>query len=255
MHIAYLDGPLEEKYARIICYPQYSPDELKERLREIRSLGVRALCFSGDKRIGEVSVLGKGCVGIVVSAYTDAGRAALKIRRTDADRESMRREAEMLKIANSVNVGPKLLGFTRNILLMEFIEGTPLAGWIEKIRCERDSAKRVRRVLREILEQCRRLDEIGLDHGELSRATGHVIIDHKDTPWILDFETASVKRRVSNVTSICQFLFLRGSLASLITESIGCKDEEDLILALRRYKKSLSRRAFNEVLRKCGLVD
>jgi len=221
----------------------------------MRSLGVKALCFSGDKKIGEVSVLGKGCVGIVISAYTDVGKVALKIRRTDADRESMRREAEMLRIANSVNVGPRLLGFTRNILLMEFIEGMPLAGWIEKIRCERDSAERIRRVLREILEQCRRLDEVGLDHGELSRATGHVIVDHKDTPWILDFETASVKRRVSNVTSICQFLFLRGSLASLITESIGCKAEEDLILALRRYKRSLSRRAFNEVLRKCGLVD
>ena len=255
MHVAYLDRPLEEKYARIVCYPQYSLDGLEERLREMRSLGVKALCFSGDKKIGEVPVLGKGCVGIVISAYTDAGKVALKIRRTDADRESMKREAEMLRIANSVNVGPRLLGFTRNILLMEFIEGMPLAGWIEKIRCERDSAERIRRVLREILEQCRRLDEAGLDHGELSRATGHVIVDHKDTPWILDFETASVKRRVSNVTSICQFLFLRGSLASLVAESIGCEAGKDLILALRRYKRSLSRRAFNEVLRVCGLID
>ncbi|RLI13233.1 serine/threonine protein kinase [Candidatus Bathyarchaeota archaeon] len=255
LHVSYLDMPLKEKYARIICYPQYSLKYLEERLREMRSLGVKALCFSGDKKIGGVPILGKGCVGIVVPAYMDVGRAALKIRRTDADRESMRHEAEMLRIANSVNVGPRLLGFTRNILLMEFVEGMPLLEWIEKVQCESDSVEKARKVLREILEQCRRLDEIGLDHGELSRAIGHIIVDYKDNPWILDFETASVRRRVSNVTSICHFLFLNGGIASLITKLICHGAREKLILALRRYKRSLSRRTFNEVLRKCGLID
>ena len=238
----------EEKYARIICYPTYDPVEFKKRLCEMKRLGIKALCFIGDKKIGNVPVLGKGYVGIVVSAFTETGKAALKIRRTDADRETMKHEAEMLQIANSVKVGPKLIGFTQNLLLMEFIEGLLLPAWIERVKKEKNAVERIRRVLRNILEQCRRLDEAGLDHGELSRASKHIIVDRGDNPWILDFETASTSRRVSNVTSICQFLFLKGKTARLIDEVINKNNKDRLIFLLRRYKRSPTRRNFDKIL-------
>ena len=244
----------EEKYVRIICYPKYEPEELTKRLCEMRRLGIKALCFVGDKKIGEVSVLGKGYVGIVVSAYTEKGKAALKIRRTDADRETMKHEAEMLQIANSVNVGPRLLGFTQDLLLMEFIEGLLLPAWIKKIIEERDAVKRVRRVLRDILEQCRRLDEAGLDHGELSKAPKHVIVDRGDKAWILDFETASSMRRASNVTSICQFLFLKGKMAELISGIIGQAPQDNLLLLLKKYKRSPTRENFEKILEAYALT-
>jgi len=238
----------EEKYARIICYPTYDPVEFKKRLCEMKRLGIKALCFIGDKKIGNAPVLGKGYVGIVVSAFTETGKAALKIRRTDADRETMKHEAEMLQIANSVKVGPKLIGFTQNLLLMEFIEGLLLPAWIERVKKEKNAVERIRRVLRNILEQCRRLDEAGLDHGELSRASKHIIVDRGDNPWILDFETASTSRRVSNVTSICQFLFLKGKTARLIDEVINKNNKDRLIFLLRRYKRSPTRRNFDKIL-------
>jgi len=244
----------EEKYAQVICYPKYEPEELTKRLREMRRLGIKALCFIGDKKIGDVSVLGKGYVGIVVAAYTEKGKAALKIRRTDADRETMKREAEMLQIANSVNVGPRLLGFTQDLLLMELVEGLLLPAWIEKIRKERNAVKRTRRVLRDILEQCRRLDEAGLDHGELSEASKHIIVDHEDKAWILDFESASTTRRVSNVTSICQFLFLKGKTARLIGEVINRHDMDKLISLLRSYKRNRTRKNFDDIIKACVLT-
>lgn len=43
-------------------------------------------------------------------------KVALKIRRTDADRSQMYHEADMLKKANSVDVGPKLLDVSENFL-------------------------------------------------------------------------------------------------------------------------------------------
>ena len=76
--------------------------------------------------------------------------------------------------------------------------------WIEENR----RLTLVRHVLRDVLEQCWRLDEAGLDHGELSRAPKHIIMDLKSNSRILDFETASTSRKVSNVTSICNFLFI-----------------------------------------------
>jgi len=250
-----LSGLSEEKFARVICYPTYDSKAFERRLCEMRQLGIRALFFTGDKKIGDVSILGKGYVGIVVQACTEKGKAALKIRRMDADRETMKREARMLKIANSVNVGPKLLGFTENLLLMDFIEGLLLPAWIERTKKEENAEERIRRVLKNILEQCRRLDDAGLDHGELSRASKHIIVDYEDKPWILDFESASVMRRASNVTSICQFLFLKGKTANLISEVINLNDTDKLIFLLRRYKRNRTRRSFDEVLKACVLND
>jgi hypothetical protein len=56
------------------------------RLDELRRLGVKELVYLGRQKIGSVSVLGKGCVGIVIGARINSRTIALKIRRTDADR-------------------------------------------------------------------------------------------------------------------------------------------------------------------------
>ena len=179
----------EEKYAKILCYPRYDSKELGGRLKELKKLGVNALEFSGEKKTFNVPVLGKGCVGIVVAAYTDRGKAALKIRRIDADRAGMQHEAEMLRRANALKVGPNLLAVSENFLLMEFIEGVLLPDWLSLLS-GKGAKQRIRLVLLDVLEQCWRLDEGGLDHGELSRAPKHVLIDANDKPCIVDFETA-----------------------------------------------------------------
>jgi len=243
----------EERYGRVLCYPRYDLKELKRRLRELKRLGVKAIEFAGGKMVFDTPVLGKGCVGIVVSAQMkDEGKAALKIRRVDADRAGMQREAEMLRRANSVGVGPRLLGATENFLLMEFIEGTLLPQWVEALR-DKGTRSRIRRVLRGVLEQCWRLDEAGLDHGELSRAPKHLIIDANDDPHIVDFETASTTRRVSNVPSICQYLFLGSHAAKTIKRKLGEVSREELIKALRNYKQECTREKLGELMGVCGL--
>jgi putative serine/threonine protein kinase len=246
-----LERLYEEKYGRILCYPRYDLKELRRRVRELEELGVQALEFAGEKTAFDVPVLGKGCVGIVVAASMDGRRVALKIRRIDADRTGMRREADMLRKANAVDVGPNLIDATENFLVMEFVEGTLLPRWVEELK-ERVKS-RIRRVLWAVLEQCWRLDEIGLDHGELSRAPKHIIIDAHDEPCIVDFETASVSRRVSNVTSICQYLFIGSQTARIMAKRLGEIDREELIRALRRYKQRRTRKKFEKVLGVCDL--
>jgi len=156
---------LDEKYGRIMCYPRHDLRELRRRIKELKKLGVTAVDFVGDKTVFNVPVLGKGYVGVVVTALTDQGKVALKIRRVDADRTGMQHEAEMLRRANSIGVGPRLLNATENFLLMEFIKGTLLPQWVEMLK-GRGTRSRIRRVLRAVLEQCWKLDENGLDHGE-----------------------------------------------------------------------------------------
>jgi putative serine/threonine protein kinase len=235
----------EKKYCQVLCYPRCEQEDLVRRLKELERLRVRAVEFSGDKRAFNVPVLGKGTVGIVVIAHTNLGRAALKIRRVDADRKGMFHEAEMLRRANAANVGPRLLDVSQNFLLMEFVGGVPLPRWVEST-----VGPQVCVVLGDVLEQCYRLDEAGLDHGELSNGPKHVLVSADDKPVLVDFETASVNRKVSNVTSICQYLFLRSQLAARVKEKLKKIEEKKVIMALREYKRDRTREGFEKILEK-----
>jgi len=249
MLIVNLEKLSEEPYASIICYPKSSKIELKKRLRELRRLGITALEFNGKKKAFNVSILGKGCAGIVVIAYKNSERIALKIRRVDADRAKMQMEARMLKKANSANVGPTLLDVSKNFLLMQFIHGELLPEWLKKWQGKR----KVKSVLLEVLEQCWRLDKAGLDHGELSHAPKHIIVDEHAKPFIVDFETASLNRMPSNVTSICQFFFISGIIAQIVAKRLGNRDKKRIIEALRNYKSHRTRENFERILVTCGL--
>lgn len=247
-----LDQLRKRRYGQIICYPGCSRDELKRRLGEMKALDVEAIELVGESRIADLPLLGKGCAGIVLLAHTKSGKVALKIRRTDADRSATTREARLLKMANSVGVGPKYVAVTENLLAMEFVQGTPFPKWIS-CAIEREAKIRVRHILLDLMDQSWRLDELGLDHGELSRASKHIIVTPIDRAHILDFESASLHRRVSNVTSLCHYLLLRGVVAGAVEEKLGGFEKGDLIALLRRYKNDRSREKFEEIPRICGI--
>jgi putative serine/threonine protein kinase len=238
----------EEPYASILCYPRASEAELQTRLKELQKHGVKTIEFAGKTSVFNVPVLGKGFVGIVALAHLNGQRAALKIRRVDADRVGLQHEAEMLAKANSVNVGPTLISVSTNFLLMQFIDGDLLPNWLETHK----EKEHVRSVLREVLEQCWRLDAVGLDHGELSKAPKHVIVDKEQKSLIVDFETASVNRKPANVTAVCQYLFTsNGAVARMAAETLGEKDIKELVEALRIYKRNRTRGNFERLLQIC----
>ncbi len=243
-----LEGLKDEPYASILCYPKRAEEELQYRLRELEMHGVTAIEFIGKANAFNVPVLGKGYVGIVVLAQRYGQRLALKIRRVDADRPDLFHEAEMLKIANSAGVGPEFVDVSKNFLLMQLIEGELLPIWLKENR----EASEVRHVLREVLEQCWHLDITCLDHGELSKAPKHVIIDNYQKPWIVDFETSSDKRKPANVTGICQYLTMSGGpIPQRISEILGERNREKVIEAIRNYKKDLTRESLDQLLQAC----
>lgn len=232
--------------AAILCYPRPEAREVEARMQELASIGVDALELSGAHQIGRSKVLGKGCVGIVVKALMHGKAVALKIRRVDADRRDMNHEADMLRLANSVDVGPRLLAKSDNFLVMELINGLPLNRWVAmlpRIGCKR----RVRRVVGGLLDDCYRLDGISLDHGELSEAPKNVLVDENGVPRIVDFESASDKRRPSNVTSIAQYLLIGGGPAKRVRDILGWRRRASLIRALREYKHHPDDQSFQRI--------
>jgi len=238
----------KEPYSGVLCYPRADQVVVECRIKELEQLGIEEVEFNGKAGAFSIPVLGKGYVGVVVLAYSSGQRFALKIRRVDADRTGLQYEATMLEKANSVNVGPRLVRVSQNFLLMEFIDGDLLPCWIEKA----EEPEAIRNVLRKTIVQCAKLDSISLDHGELSKAPKHIIVDAAQEPCIVDFETASLRRRPSNVSAICQYFFSsRGAIAQLISGRIGPRNIDNIIDTLRIYKHSGTQEGLTEVLNAC----
>ncbi|MCW4029609.1 MAG: serine/threonine protein kinase [Candidatus Bathyarchaeota archaeon] len=238
----------EAPYAAVVCYPRATAAEIKQRIEELGQHSIEALEFNGQAEAFGVPILGKGYVGIVVVGHLKGTRVAVKMRRVDADRVDLKAEAELLQRANVVGAGPKFIGVSGNFMVSELVDGDLLVDWLKKAPAKAE----VRRVLGDILEQCWRLDEAGLDHGELSKAPKHLLINNTGKPYIVDFESASPARKVINVTSVCQYLFQgRSDAHQAIAQVLGEKNWDELVAALRKYGKERNRTNFDALMKLC----
>lgn len=235
--------------AKLITYPRFDESDYSARLEELRDLGVSSLILGGGTLVSGIKIAGKGCVGLVVRARVGKKIQALKIRRVDANRESMAGEARLHKIANDAGVGPSLYDFSQNFILMEFAEGLSISEW-SAARATRTGAQKT---ARSVLEQCYLLDRAGLDHGQLSRLDRHVIVSSDTQATIIDFETASTGRRTANVSTAGQSLFVAGSVAAMMSQAVGKSDRESAISALREYKHDQSRKGLEALFRALGV--
>jgi len=235
----------ESPYSDIWVYPRGTRAQIKSRIKELKALGVESISFQGKLQVGTISILGKGYVGIVVLGKIGRKEVAVKIRRNDSPRKNLKREAELLKITNQSNVGPKLVGFSKNFLVMEYLEGEKIGDWVASLK-KRGSSSQLKTIIKKILEDCYKLDRIGLDHGELSHIVKHVIVGNKTT--IIDFESSSMDRRVSNVTSATQALCIGSGISKIIGYICKIPKKEKMIAVLRRYKQEQTRDSFENLL-------
>ncbi len=241
-----IKAPTEEYLKRVLCYPTFDARTFSARLGELRDLGVSELLSSGPSSISRWRILGKGHVGIVVTARYLGVKVALKVLRTDADRTSMEREGMMLAYANTVGVGPRLLKCTKNFLISELIEGVPLMSWVQS----RSHLNHANRCARALIFQGFRMDMSGIDHGELSRPDKHVLLQAQGEPVVLDFESASVTRRPNNLLSLIQFLFIRRkNLRDAFANKSSARNVAGLLVVLRAYKAYKSPKNYRSILR------
>ncbi len=245
-----IEDLLREPYRRILCYPTSDEKEAKNRLRQLRKLNVNSIILQGTTEIAGMKILGKGCVSIVVKTELNGRSLALKIRRVDANRVSMDREVEMSKLANSVGIGPRIHSHTKDMILMDWVIGQDLTTWVRSLKGP-GSTLRIRRILRGLLKQCFVMDQLGLDHGQLSNLRKHVIVGRKLV--ILDFESSSSSRRTSNVTSSSQYLFVGGPISKRIRRFMRLRDYDSIIERLRDYKSTKNEESFVSLLQKVRL--
>jgi putative serine/threonine protein kinase len=237
------------KLQPLISYPRFSAREYNDRITEMQSLGITSIILGGRTIVNGIPIAGKGCVGIVVKSKADSKIFALKIRRIDADRNTMDNEARLLSMANNIGVGPHVEGHTKGLIAMEFLTGQSIVDWLRRSTSTIELTKtKLQTVAIAVLEQCFKLDLAGIDHGELSRLARHVIVS-KGGAHIIDFESASTTRKSCNVTAAAQSIFLYGPVADRVKKLLDNNiDSEKVIFALRTYKRLKTRANFEAVL-------
>ena len=245
-----VDSLAEDPYSAVLGFPKATKAQLKSRVKELKKLGVQGVSFEGPLAIGKQNVLGKGYTGIVVLAKIGSKKVALKIRRTDSPRASMENEAVLLEAANRVGAGPKLISNSRNFVAMEYLEGKKIFDWVQDLK-GRGSAAKLKEVIRKVMSDCYNLDMAGLDHGELSNITKHVIVGKSIT--MIDFESSSLERKASNVTSATQAIFIGSGLAKIVRQIYSVPPKQRIIPALRLYKENRTLDSFEKVLEVLGL--
>jgi putative serine/threonine protein kinase len=241
--------PLSPELFDIISYPRFNASEYLERISEIQSLGVKSIISRGRLKIGKLLIAGKGTVSLVLrSKSCDNKVCALKIRRIDSNRRDLHQEARLHTTANTAGIGPKILAHTKNIILMEFIEGSSIVDWVNQDEKTADS-ETILEIVSDILVQCHNLDKLHLDHGQLHHLNHHVIISESSRATILDFESASYLRRTSNVTSASNSLLLGGHISERITDILRIQGKKErLVRALKLYKLSHNEENLQEIL-------
>jgi putative serine/threonine protein kinase len=243
-------------HGSVLCYPGNDLSTFSERIKQLRELGVGEISFEGSSKVGNLGVIGKGCVSVVLKARLKGNDEiiALKCRRIDANRETMKRDFELQKIANSHGVGPRAISATDDFFAMEFIDAIKIGKWLERLKT-RSSKKFLRGIVRDSLTQCFLLDLHGLDHGELSNPSKHILI-RKDPSGslspkvvIIDYESAGTNRKVSNLTAVAQFYFLSRWRSEKIRKILGMpKGNSKLISLLKGYKKKPNNDNFERIM-------
>ena len=241
---------LDHKIGEFLCWPQFNQEEAEQRIEQLEALGVESVAIGGPHRVLGTPILGKGHAGVVLRAMYQGQEVALKARRTDTSRGNMSREASFLRHVNKWGVGPRLYGFSDDFIVMELLVGPYFGDWVKAYIDDREA---VMNNIRAILDIAWRLDQSGLDHGELTRIRRHYIVT-KAGPRVIDFESASLERTPSNLTCTVQSLFMNTSFAGFFGEVYGLPDRDQLIDTLREYKAEPVEENYNAILKICKLL-
>ena len=202
---------------------------------------MEAIYSFGKMLIDGYRVVGKGHAAVVVLArHRDYGIIALKIRRMDSKRASLKDEAELLETIHRYGYAPKVYLYTDDFILREYIDGLTIEEFLGTVQYRDDIAH----FIKSLLLATYTLDELGIDVGELSRPYRQIVLLCGDPskPFFIDLESGKRSVRPSNVTRIINFIITGCRENYRIREALKIDRDRALLLIglAREYKKSPS---------------
>ncbi|MFW6378517.1 MAG: hypothetical protein ACOCZV_00680 [Nanoarchaeota archaeon] len=164
----------------------------------------------------DASILDRGKRGIVFKAIHDGETVAIKISHPlSKANDRISNEARMLGKVNKLGIGPKLVDWTSEYVMMEYIEGKRIGDIFKDDDLDVDDLKLV---IRRVLEQLFILDKNNINKQEMTRPYKHIIVKKDLSPVLIDFERAKYSQRPANITQFAQYL-----TSSPISETLSRK--------------------------------
>ena len=181
--------------------------------------------------------LARGHKGVVyVANYSCAGRTgrvAIKVCRDGGARQ----EERWLQRCNELGIGASLVRLPAEdeCVVMEYVEGPSIGEALDGAVPPGVLFK----ALRDLLGQCARLDERGIDKREMNRCQKHVIVSREGRSTLLDFERCRESPKPANVTGLAQYLTQAGAVGKL--RGAGASVDIDAVrAACKAHKKAPS---------------
>ncbi len=181
------------------------------------------------KKLTFGEVIGKGKRGVVRECTFDGKKCAVKVPTVESDAICrISNESYWLKRLNEYGIGPKFVYADDEVLVMEFLDGVHL---VDYLKVEKDD-KKIRKVFKKILKECRVMDKLKVNKLEMHRITKNAIVVGNDVV-LIDFERCKRVLVPKNVTQFFQFLIKRGFV-----------DGSKILKDLKRYKEDNSEKNF-----------
>ena len=154
------------------------------------------------------------------------GFLTIKLEKKRSTRSEMvEKETKYMKLANKVKIGPKFVDsdVKGRFIVYEYFDAISLINYLDKF-----DKKEFVGFLKSLFAQGKKLDEIGLDHGQLVGKGTNIMVLKNGKPIIVDFEKASNKRRAHNVNVLISYFFNEKSPIHPVVKKILGKELEKI---------------------------
>jgi len=192
------------------------------------------------KKVSEIHYSGKGQRGFIYRGRYKGKTIVIKSENPNSTANAkLENEVNWLKKLNKKKIGPKLIFYGKDYVVMDFIKGPFIREYIER----ENKKTEIKKILLEVFDQMKIMDEMNVDKEEMHHPFKHVIINN-GKPVLLDFERCKYVQEPRNVTQFCQYI---NSLSTLLNEKKFSINKNEIINMARKYKKTYSKKDFEEI--------
>jgi len=216
------------------------------------------------KGLSRIRYFARGKRSVVYIGELKGRKVAVKTKKKESLATGrMKNEARMLKLLNKYKIGPKFLFAGKNYVAYEFVRGEYVARWLPAAR-----KKEVALALKSALQQCFKLDQLGISKDEMHHPFKHIIVGEPKASQpdskqkraglvekkvkratfkvtFIDFERAHKMKKPHNVTQFCQYVL---SVRRLLARKGINISKQRLISLARLYQTKPAQATLGKIL-------
>ena len=191
-----------------------------------------------EKKMVHTGMLDEGHRGVIYVGTYKGKMVAIKAQRFDIKSRTIDRESDMIKRVNKAGIAPKFVFKGKNYFVYTYVPGILIGHYLVNA-----NKKETKKVMLEVLRQCRVLDKMKISKQEMTNPYKHVIINN-DKVVLLDFERAHYDPEPKNISQFCQYIMRNHELFRKKEIKFS---KDSLINLAKAYKNNQTEANYNKI--------